>query len=419
MPNTVAVQISDSVFENFMNVCESDSVVAVYRVCMHETNANASSVYFEGFNENSAASQDADGATAPCIVRKMSLNGMVNRSDVTCSAQTSSLFEASSIQSHLALCVWPLKYLALPVLKLEELPPLARAVSLHIGRVYRVMLSFAIELYDVPSDSQPHIEASLLFRWIPHPYHLMFRNRVNFIYLVQHDSFCNISHMRHSDAEVLVRQWRREDRCSEGCMFFPNSTQNEGRNAAWWSTFVRWPGTVFTYYIFVDGDASLIFRRERNSLPIPHGISSDQLPFRMFERYLLQYNPAVGFPHYIGWHGDNGNDVQFVSHYDHIMIAIHHNVSRLLLPIETRFDDISWWYGQRIQGFLAAVAFSNQTLQFNAVVSENGSVGKRVALQSSSTRTVVCSAEHLPESSADAFNSSAMVVIKPCTLFFD
>jgi hypothetical protein len=243
----------------------------------------------------------------------------------------------------------------------------------------------------------------------------MMRNRKHFIYIIQHDVFCSASHMRHKDAEVLVYAWKHDCCCSanSSCIFFPNSTQNEGRNAAWYETFVKWPGTVFTYYVFLDGDMSLTFRPERSSLPAVDGLRSEELPFRMFEQHLLRYSPAVGFPYYSGWHHDNGEEVQFVSNYDHIMIAIHHNVSRFFLPTETRFDDVSWWYGQRIHGFLASVAFGNQTLQLNAVVSDNGSTGKRFA-QHNGIKAHACTDESPGACSCRAIDVEVAAASKLC-----
>ena len=408
------------VFDDFVAFATSDSVSALYRVCLHETTANASSVYFEGFDEAAAGLLHAGAEPLLCLERTMSLQGMIPpdyRSRLRCDFVPTSSF--APVQGpggeHLtALCSWPLETTPFPVFSIDELVHRERAVQLSIGRVFRVSLSLTI-LHQHDSDG----EARVLFSWTLQPYHFMLRNRVNFMYIIQHDAFCNASHLRHSDSEVLVVQWKQGGRCSysDGCMFVPNSTVNEGRNAAWWSTFARWPGTVFTYYIFVDGDARLVFRPERSSLPVVDNVSSQQLPFRMLEKHLLRYSPAVGFPYYTGWHGDGGNDVQFASNYDHIIVAIHHNVSRMFLPTETCFDDESWWYGQRIHGFLASIAFSNQTLQFNALVSENGSIGKRAGAVGIAPRALACSAQPEPESSGEAFDHAATEASRPCKLF--
>ncbi len=302
--------IDNAVFANFSKFLENESIVALHRFCIHPTHINASSVYFEGINQDSMLNSHAGVEPLFCMERKESLT-FVSASPTRC-------LHASSISSPVQIeCDWTLQALALSVLNIEDLPPHwhARAVSMRIGHVYRISFNFSIEFHDHASEVAPQSDAVILFKSETGMYHLMLRNHLNFIYLVQHDSFCNPAHMRHSDAEVLVRQWKRPDGCGDGCIFFPNSTQNEGRNAAWLSTFVRWPGTVFSYYIFVDGDSSLVFRADRSSLHVGDGVSSEQLPFRMFEKYLLQFNPAIGFPYYFGWHGDNGKEMQFASNY--------------------------------------------------------------------------------------------------------
>ena len=254
-------------------------------------------------------------------------------------------------------------------------------VRLHIGSVYRIKIKLTFEfLHDDASVATVEKNTASL---------VVFRNKINFVYLVQHDGFCNISHLRHSDAEALVVQWKEEHDCL-GCFFFPNSTVNEGRNELWYRTFEKWPGTVFTYYIFLDGDASLTLRPDRNKLsPVPNA-SRESLPFRVFEQHLLHYRPAIAVPFYSQWHLDNGSDVQFVSNFDHIFLAVHANVARMFLPSETIFDQLSWWWAQRVWGFLCSVAFPQQTLQINAVMSDNDSLRLRDGSEKARAGSGVC-----------------------------
>jgi hypothetical protein len=304
--------IDDDVFTKFINFVEQESIVALYRACVRQTNINASSVYFEGINKDSMENSHESVEPLFCIERKESLKGHLASSRPTRCRQASSIFTPPNVSQ--IECDWTLKTFVLPVLNIDDLPHQARTVSMRIGNVYRISFGFSIEFYDDASDAS-RADAVMLFKSETRMYHSMLRNQVKFIYLVQHDSFCNAAHMRHNDAEVLIRQWKFPEGCGDRCIFFPNSTQNEGRNAAWLSTFVRWPGTVFLYYIFVDGDASLVFRADRSNFRVEDSVSTEQLPFRMFEKYLLHFNPAVGFPYYFGWHGDNGKEMQFASNY--------------------------------------------------------------------------------------------------------
>jgi hypothetical protein len=402
---------------SFLDYLDASNDVLL-RVCIHETNANASAVYFDGSRSGAAdGSQVTNDAALLCVEEtKVSfIFKYMSTKNLPFCVQQSSLHRG---QHRVAFCRIHLEGILVPVLKLSELPAFeaeSSLVALHTGRVYRVTHTLSVLQHDYGASGLPHDFAHDNMLRLTGSADFMIRNRKHFLYIIQHDVFCNASHMRHKDAEVLVYAWKHHCCCSasSSCLFLPNSTQNEGRNAAWYHTFVRWPGTVFTYYVFLDGDMSLTFRPQRSSLPAVDGVSSEELPFRMFEQHLLHYSPAVGFPYYSGWHHDNGEEVQFVSNYDHIMIAIHHNVSRLFLPTETRFDDVSWWYGQRIHGFLAAVAFGNQTLQLNAVVSDNGSTGKRFA-QLNGSKAHACAEETLGGCTCRALDVEVAVASKPC-----
>jgi hypothetical protein len=264
--------------------------------------------------------------------------------------------------------------------------------KVHVGRVYKIAVAFKI---------LQRSNDMVLYQGASH-YFTLIRNSVDVLYLVQHETFCNASRLRHRNAEVLVVQWREELECRGNCIFLPNSTQNEGRNAMWYKSFEKWPGTVFKYYVFMDGDASLSFRANRTSLHVPLDVPAALLPFRMFESLLLHHKPAVGVPFHTTWHDDDGSDVQLLSNYDHIVLAIHQNVSRLFLPTETRWDNHSWWWAQRLHGFLAAAAFHTQTMQLNAIVSENGSRDQQRVQPPGSTAVCLDARLSALDSSADA-----------------
>ena len=406
-----------NIVHNFLkHLANADLFSFLYRVCLYETDANASSVYFDGFHSNASENlQHKDDAPLLCIEESTFDFRFWNDDRVSCSLDRYSRLFGDSQDLK---CSLEMDNLVVPVLNLDELPSNVRTASLvplRVGRVYRLAHTFSLEQF-ATSDETPRRHSAMLFTSTQSSY-MMLRNKVNFMYIIQHDVFCDASHLRHKDAEVLVVAWKGGKHCTDGCMFFPNSTQNEGRNAAWESTFVRWPGTVFTYYIFLDGDTSLVLRPERSSLPLASGVGEDQLPFRMFEQHLLHYKPAVGFPYYSGWHLDNGEEVQFASNYDHIMVAIHQNVSRLYLPTETRFDEVSWWYGQRIHAVLSSIAFINQTIQFNALVSDNGSVGKKTHLTNGSITSPVCAAGTAQGSNEEIAAAEAGKICTPCVHF--
>jgi hypothetical protein len=77
----------------------------------------------------------------------------------------------------------------------------------------------------------------------------------------------------------------------------------------------------------------------------------------------------------VPWHrnwacGDEG-EVQLINHFDHIIVAVHADFARFILPTETRFDDLCWWFGQQIWALNARFFAHQHRLQFNAVESRN------------------------------------------------
>ena len=76
-------------------------------------------------------------------------------------------------------------------------------------------------------------------------------------------------------------------------LFYPNTGWGTGRNVLYFAAVMRSP--KYRYYIFMDDDVVLHFHSfaplQMKSLP----------PFRVFENWLLDYEPAVGVVNY-KWH---------------------------------------------------------------------------------------------------------------------
>jgi len=84
----------------------------------------------------------------------------------------------------------------------------------------------------------------------------------------------------------------------------------------------------------------------------------------------------------VPWHrnwacGDEG-EVQLINHFDHIIVAVHADFARFILPTETRFDDLCWWFGQQMWALTARLFAHQHRLQFNAVESRNSGTAPRV-----------------------------------------
>jgi hypothetical protein len=61
-------------------------------------------------------------------------------------------------------------------------------------------------------------------------------------------------------------------------------------------------------------------------------------PWLVFENYIREYKPAIGFPHF-SWHNRNESlEVQSVSMFDAMITAFHRDIWRFVFPYETRWD---------------------------------------------------------------------------------
>ena len=107
-------------------------------------------------------------------------------------------------------------------------------------------------------------------------------------------------------------------------------------------------------------------------------------PFRAFEQWLLDDEPAVGVVNY----NDNGKAllerrrlicgikeppiVVPVIWFDAVFNAFHHQSIKHILPFPTQYDKDSWWISQLHVIFAAELIFRGQTLEYVAITASNG-----------------------------------------------
>jgi hypothetical protein len=246
-------------------------------------------------------------------------------------------------------------------------PALNPRGALVAGELYAV--SSHVTVVSVAFAGRPKLQVSSELSSFSCESVVMFRRRVSFAYLVQAEGEFDDHLLKGEDAVVLQLQWRYPSSCNNSsttsCVFFPNSTVNEGRNHLVQLLTSRYPDLHPNFIIFMDEDARLQLRGDATS-----GGSSWEA-HREFERLLLQWQPAIGVP-YHSWHSlQHDAAVQTVDHFDHIVVALHDEVVGLYLPTETRFDSICWWHGQAVYSIISSMLFPNNTLQFNTIVSIN------------------------------------------------
>jgi hypothetical protein len=188
------------------------------------------------------------------------------------------------------------------------------------------------------------------------------RQTKDFVYLVQCDSCKDLTHLKSDRSEVIQLVWKVPPRidCPDlDVLYFPNSTLVQGRNRLFFQVQQSFPETSFMYYIFMDGDVTLKEVKD-------FGFNTGN-PWLTFEQYLLEWEPAVGFPHFGAADYDEDSEVQIAFNFDQIVVAYHTETVTLLLPYTERFDNVSWWYCGTVQNALCAALYNNHRMQFNAL----------------------------------------------------
>jgi hypothetical protein len=129
-----------------------------------------------------------------------------------------------------------------------------------------------------------------------------------FIYLVQSEKGLrkNLNKLYGPDSDVLLLTWRKP---ITNAIFFPLSTWTEGINRLYQEVFK----TNYLYYVFVDDDVVL----KTTELCKNHTSN----PWRIFERNLLKFLPAIGVPRLNGYKKSQV-ETEFTCWFDAISMAI-------------------------------------------------------------------------------------------------
>jgi hypothetical protein len=122
--------------------------------------------------------------------------------------------------------------------------------------------------------------------------------------------------------------------------------------------------TAGRYIIFFDDDAELEHAKYSDAQleqTVRGAIDTLENPWRVFEKYLKEYKPAIGFPHF-SWHARNESlEVQAVPMFDAMVTAFHRDVWQFVFPYETRWDhqaSCSYFCICYIQRVFSAASFS-------------------------------------------------------------
>ena len=191
----------------------------------------------------------------------------------------------------------------------------------------------------------------------------------NFIYLIQAAEQMPYPELPGPSCDVMLLTWRHPA-AREDAVFLPDSSWNEGRNRLLWEARqrVRHTGNDYRYYIFLDEDCRVsedADLAQRLNLPLTGN------PFRTFELFLREWEPAIGYTRYDWQHFERGRAVNLGHNFDALFTAFHHETLDLLLPYYTGFDSESWLYSQHIVNHLASLFYHPYRIQCNLVKTMN------------------------------------------------
>jgi len=182
-----------------------------------------------------------------------------------------------------------------------------------------------------------------------------------FIYLVQGQrelvsTFLHLADRPQTDALFLTYD---EPLDVDGAIFFPNSTWAEGRNRLLQEA--RLKGT-YRYYIYSDDD-----------------VAFETGGWQDFEDGLLAHTPAIGVP-VVPKTRDTTVPlpVQPFRLNDEQVMGLHHDVveDHLIVPYQTRFDEVHWWASCQIQEILIQTFYRHAAFQFNGIAVQNECAGR-------------------------------------------
>ena len=199
-----------------------------------------------------------------------------------------------------------------------------------------------------------------------------------FIYLTQTEqclpaklsSSRAIGDSKTCNCDVIVLSYRKECREDKpphiSHILFRESTWTSGRNILYFVARERKPG--YHYYIFLDDDLDLEF-----NLYAPQEMKI-LTPFRAFEQWLLEYEPAVGalanslcaekvLERRRTLCGINETSMVVPTVWmDAMFNAFHHKAIEYILPYPTQYDKLSWWTSQFHVICSAELLFRGQAL---------------------------------------------------------
>jgi len=183
------------------------------------------------------------------------------------------------------------------------------------------------------------------------------------------------------NCDVIVLSFR--DKCQDNnqshitYLFDSNTLFASGRNVLFFAALDRRPG--YHYYIFMDDDIILKYNE------FTPANMTKMSPFRAVEKWLLDYEPAVGVLDYKVHHGastviEKRRDLCGINEpslvlptvfFDAIFNAFHHKAVEHVLPYPTQYERGCMYCCNRNTIMAVEVKFGGQALLFSPVTAGN------------------------------------------------
>ncbi|XP_032240765.2 uncharacterized protein LOC116619754 [Nematostella vectensis] len=156
-----------------------------------------------------------------------------------------------------------------------------------------------------------------------------------------------------------------------------NNTWARGRNHLYWAASKR--NKFYLYYIYTDDDIFLTFTTHASKE------MKSSVPMRVFEMFLLRYEPAIAVPTYFNKNAEwtNGKHDRICGRgkvkklyypavdYDACFVAIHKDAAKHVLPYETKYDKHSWWNAGACFVVAAELKFRGQVVVYLPIFANN------------------------------------------------
>jgi len=180
-----------------------------------------------------------------------------------------------------------------------------------------------------------------------------------FIYMIQAYTEKDVSDRVSDDADVVQLIWGDPPLYKDPAwyqVYAPGTTANTGRNRV--LEEAKKLGD-YLYFIQCDDDARLV--------EVADFGKNTGNGWKTFEKYLIEWEPAVGFVRNEDKETIYDQEVQLQLHFDTIFTAYHREAIDWLMPLETRWDNVSWWYASCPLWLVARKFWNEHRIQFNAI----------------------------------------------------